>query len=393
MEAEEIAANVDELELRLERLRVLYDQYFMGIEKIPPAVQQKDVDRRVWLLRREKIRNTGIRFRFQTICQRYNTFQSFWARICREIENGTYKRHVQKAQAKFAEAAKAKKAEEAAYDLDVDLDVDLEAELEDVLAAPPARFEDEPLDPPFGAMPAKAPSRETQAPAPQRTSSPGAPPKKPEPPPRNTQAPPLPAARATVAPTPASSGTTPAAPPRNTQVPAPRNTQAPAPRDLQSVPRILARKVEGDADLDAMLDDALGAPPPKPEPSKPEPPKPAAAPLRPTAAQPAARATVQPTARPATQPATPGATRPAAPAPKPAAAASTKADDPYRGVYERYVEARRKNGESTANVTYESLAKNLRDTTEKLKGKTGGKAVDFDVVVKDGKTILKPVVR
>ena len=40
-----MAALVDELDLRVERLRVLYDQYFMGIEKIPPEVLKKDVER------------------------------------------------------------------------------------------------------------------------------------------------------------------------------------------------------------------------------------------------------------------------------------------------------------------------------------------------------------
>ena len=61
MEAEEIEGLIDELEQRVERLRALYDQYFMGIEKIEPGVLRKDVDRRVWVLRREQIRNTGMR--------------------------------------------------------------------------------------------------------------------------------------------------------------------------------------------------------------------------------------------------------------------------------------------------------------------------------------------
>ena len=67
--------------------------------------------------------------------------------------------------------------------------------------------------------------------------------------------------------------------------------------------------------------------------------------------------------------------------------------DPDRQVYMQYVEARRKNGESTAGLTFETLAKNLRDTRERLKTKSGGRGIDFDVVVKDGKTILKPKVR
>src|SRR5450631_1639823 len=70
----------------------------MGIERIEPAIPRKDVDRRIYVLRREKIRNTAKRFKLQTIISRYNTFQQYWQRICREIENGTYKRHVIKAE-------------------------------------------------------------------------------------------------------------------------------------------------------------------------------------------------------------------------------------------------------------------------------------------------------
>ena len=85
---------IEELETRVERLRSLYEQYFMGIEKIAPAVAHKDVTRRIDVLRHEQIRNTAKRFRLQMIIQRYNTFQQYWQRILREIENGTYRRHL-----------------------------------------------------------------------------------------------------------------------------------------------------------------------------------------------------------------------------------------------------------------------------------------------------------
>src|ERR1044071_9529247 len=98
MNFEELDVALEELETRLERLRALYEQYFLGFEKIEPTVARKDVDRRIYLLRREKIRNTGKRFKMQTIIQRYNTFQQYWQRICREIENGTYKRHLARAE-------------------------------------------------------------------------------------------------------------------------------------------------------------------------------------------------------------------------------------------------------------------------------------------------------
>lgn len=98
MDATELDLLLNDLETRVERLRALYEQYFLGIEKIPPQVAQKDVDRRLYALRREQIRNTARRFKLQTIIQRYNTFQQYWMRIMREIENGTYRRHVLRAE-------------------------------------------------------------------------------------------------------------------------------------------------------------------------------------------------------------------------------------------------------------------------------------------------------
>ncbi len=69
--AEEAELNLDEeldeLENRLERLRALYEQYFLGIEKLEPSVPRKDVERRIWVLRRVKFKNTGKRFKFNVL--------------------------------------------------------------------------------------------------------------------------------------------------------------------------------------------------------------------------------------------------------------------------------------------------------------------------------------
>ncbi len=94
MESSEVERELGELETRIERLRALYEQYFMGIERLEPLIPRKDVERRIWVMRREQIRNTGLRFKFQMLIQRYNTFQQYWGRISREIENGTYRRDV-----------------------------------------------------------------------------------------------------------------------------------------------------------------------------------------------------------------------------------------------------------------------------------------------------------
>jgi hypothetical protein len=105
---EEVEKQIGDLEVAVDRLRSLYDQYFMGFEKLEPGVPRKDVDRRIYVLRKEQIRNTAQRFRFQMLLQRYNTYQSHWQRICREIDNGTYKRHLARAEKRFAPEALAK---------------------------------------------------------------------------------------------------------------------------------------------------------------------------------------------------------------------------------------------------------------------------------------------
>jgi hypothetical protein len=94
---------VAELETRVDRLRSLYEQYFMGIEKMEPHVPRKDVERRFQAMRREQIRNTALRFRFQMVLQKYNTYQAYWMRIMRQIEDGTYKRDVLRARANLGE--------------------------------------------------------------------------------------------------------------------------------------------------------------------------------------------------------------------------------------------------------------------------------------------------
>jgi phosphoribosyl-dephospho-CoA transferase len=69
-------------------------------------------------------------------------------------------------------------------------------------------------------------------------------------------------------------------------------------------------------------------------------------------------------------------------------------EDRVRQLYSQYIETRRKQNEPTNSISYESLASTLRESTQKLKEKHGAnRAVDFEVVVKDGKTILRPVLK
>jgi hypothetical protein len=124
---------IGELEERVDRLRNIYEQYFLGFEKLEPTVPRKDVDRRLAILRKEQIRNTAMRFRFQVVTQKYNTYAMHWIRICRQIEEGTYKRHIRKAKARFGEGG-ARSGVETDVSIDVEMEDFEDEDLESVLA-------------------------------------------------------------------------------------------------------------------------------------------------------------------------------------------------------------------------------------------------------------------
>jgi len=140
MDQGQFEAKLAETETRLRRLRLLYDQWFHGLERVEPQNQRLEVDRAIAELRREQIRNTALKFRLNQLVQRYMTYTTYWQRIARQIEEGTYKRDVLRARRRFgpgkAGAADAESSRGDSYELD--LDIDVEAAIEGVKSEPPA---------------------------------------------------------------------------------------------------------------------------------------------------------------------------------------------------------------------------------------------------------------
>lgn len=476
MNLDEIDIQISELETRIDRLRALYEQYFMGFERTEPSVPRKDVERRIQDLRKVRFNNTAKRFKFQTLIQRYNTMQQYWGRICREIENGTYKRHKLKAERtigsldpSFFDDTKRNKllqqateeappaeekpartelgnlATEAAELLDAgaDLDAELERALEEATKKPAVggllsrlgKREGEgdardvplppairpkaapPAVPPLPAKPQPKVGAELRAPSGASPASPGATsPGAASPGAASSGLASLgPVARAPAAPRPAVDPLVPAA---RTSVdpvaPAPRAPVAPAPSSA-----------------------AAPAPPPRPESeSKPQtripswrpialtdPPKRPRTPVPPGAPSPVVASVTVPithsSSRPAPPPdgvsapshkpvtravappprtstaAGPSLGPPARPAPRPASfrpprreVTSTLSEDQIRSIHEGYLRARAQTNASP--VSYEKLAKSLRETEAQLLAKSNGRKVDFEVVIESGRAMLKP---
>jgi hypothetical protein len=326
LEQSELETLVGELETRVERLRSLYEQYFMGIERLEPSVPKKDVERRLYVLRRTQIRNTGLRFRFQNALLRYNTYLTYWIRICRQIEEGTYKRDLQRANARFA-AQRSKKPSE----------VDgREASPEGLGPLPPEAL---------SRAPDATEYEDVELELDEELESPMAKSVEPEQPDWLEEL----HMRAVLRPV-GSVGTAGAPEPQNRPLGAPRPSPPQRPSSEGS-PRPEAQVEPG------VRGPALGKPGPPPVPQR--------------------------------------APHGQAELPRPVVRAMDEglSEQRVRQIYSQYVDAKRMRQESTASITYESLAKSLRDSSDMLRKKHGGKSVDFEVTVKDGKTILRPIVR
>lgn len=90
----EIEDDLKELEHKIKRLRLEYEQYFLGILKREPYVLKSDVQRRVNAYLSHPPTRSREKFRFNTLCARYQSYRALWGRTMRQIENGTYQRHL-----------------------------------------------------------------------------------------------------------------------------------------------------------------------------------------------------------------------------------------------------------------------------------------------------------
>jgi hypothetical protein len=85
------------LETRLNQLKLDYDKYFLGTRPTEPAMPRAEVQKMVIRFSNTRITNTALRFKFNSLNGRYQAFKRQWDIVLRQIEAGTYKRHVFKA--------------------------------------------------------------------------------------------------------------------------------------------------------------------------------------------------------------------------------------------------------------------------------------------------------
>lgn len=85
------------LEVRLSQLKLEYEKYFLGNRPTEPGQQRAEIQKTVLRLSNTRITNTAQRFKFNSLNGRFQAFKRQWDNVLRQIEAGTYKRHVFKA--------------------------------------------------------------------------------------------------------------------------------------------------------------------------------------------------------------------------------------------------------------------------------------------------------
>ena len=64
-----------------------------------------------------------------------------------------------------------------------------------------------------------------------------------------------------------------------------------------------------------------------------------------------------------------------------------------REIYKELLDAKRRGNESTASITFEKLQDSLKKQVDKLQKEHIDRRIDFAVVTKDGKAMIKPIIK
>lgn len=132
----EIDGKLQKLENKLDTLRRDYEQFFVGARDRPPRNTRKQVDKLVRDLEQASVTNTSQKFKLRSLVQKYSSYKQKWNRVQRQIEQGTYKPHQDRAKRNMEQKDRAEQREEGGQndggdeqqeDEVVELDVDMES--------------------------------------------------------------------------------------------------------------------------------------------------------------------------------------------------------------------------------------------------------------------------
>jgi hypothetical protein len=81
------------LTTKINQLKREFDQYFLGTRPREPVLLRGEVQKLMAQLSNQPIQNTALRFKFSSLCSKYQAHKRQWDETLRKIEAGTYERH------------------------------------------------------------------------------------------------------------------------------------------------------------------------------------------------------------------------------------------------------------------------------------------------------------
>jgi hypothetical protein len=93
MASSDVEEQLRALDFKLGQLKRDYDQYFLGTRPREPVLLRSEVQKLVVMLTNTPFQNTALKFRFNSLCSRYQAQRRQWDETLRKIEAGTYERH------------------------------------------------------------------------------------------------------------------------------------------------------------------------------------------------------------------------------------------------------------------------------------------------------------
>ncbi|MBU1070217.1 hypothetical protein KJ975_11685 [Myxococcota bacterium] len=91
------------LDQSIDKLRVVFEQFFLGLERFEPVLLRKSIQIELRALKENPPKNTAMKFLLSRMETKFRTYEQYWNRVLREIEDGVYERQLQRMRRKLRE--------------------------------------------------------------------------------------------------------------------------------------------------------------------------------------------------------------------------------------------------------------------------------------------------
>lgn len=109
----DLRAELDKLEGSVSELKVLYEQYFAGLMPLAPERQHNEIKRHIRKLLQAPFKNSAASFRLKSLEGRYQALNTYWQRVLKQREDGTYSKDVFKSELREKTANEEQRAQTA----------------------------------------------------------------------------------------------------------------------------------------------------------------------------------------------------------------------------------------------------------------------------------------